>query len=100
MKTITRKELIQALIRKANLSPDEAKRAMNLLVRNVETALIEEGQLKLSLFGTFNVRYKKSRCGYNFQTKGAAMVSARHVVQFKASKKLIDRLNAAPPKRQ
>ena len=100
MKTITRKELLQAITCKTNMSHDKAERVLNFIIRNFETALIEEGQLKLSRFGTFNVRYKKSRYGYNFQTKGAAMVSARHVIQFKASEYLVARLNVTPPKRR
>ena len=45
-----------------------------------------EGKLKLSKFGTFTIRKKKSRIGRNPKTKEAKVISDRDVVLFKPSK--------------
>ena len=45
-----------------------------------------EKKLKLSKFGTFTVRKKKSRIGRNPKTKETKIISSRYVVLFKPSK--------------
>ena len=48
--------------------------------------LINEKKLKLSKFGTFSIRSKKSRIGRNPKTKEIKTISDRDVVLFKAAK--------------
>ena len=50
-------------------------------------------KVKLSGFGNFEVRYKKPRLGRNPLTGEEIMISARHVVTFKASPVLKDYVN-------
>ena len=52
-----------------------------------------EKKLKLSKFGTFSVRKKKSRVGRNPKTKEEKIISDRNVVLFKASKEFKDLVN-------
>jgi integration host factor subunit alpha len=52
-----------------------------------------EKKLKLSKFGTFTVREKKSRVGRNPKTKESKMISNRNVVLFKPSKDFKDFIN-------
>ena len=55
---------------------------------------LERGEdLKISGFGTFHVRQKKTRMGRNPQTGEAMEISARRVVTFKPSQRLRDALN-------
>jgi integration host factor subunit alpha len=49
--------------------------------------------LKLSKFGTFSIRAKKSRIGRNPKTKEQKVISDRDVVLFKASKEFKDLVN-------
>ena len=49
--------------------------------------------LKLSKFGTFSIRQKKSRVGRNPKTKKEAIISQRNVVLFKASKEFKEFVN-------
>lgn len=51
-------------------------------------------KIKLSGFGNFEVRYKKPRLGRNPLTGEEIMISARHVVTFKASPVLKDFVNS------
>ena len=48
--------------------------------------LIEYKKLKITNFGTFIIKNKKSRPGYNFKTKEKKIISKRSVVLFKPSK--------------
>ena len=50
-------------------------------------------KLKLSKFGTFSIRQKKSRIGRNPKTKETKMISSRDVVLFKPSKEFKDFVN-------
>jgi integration host factor subunit alpha len=55
---------------------------------------LERGEnLKISGFGSFMVRQKKSRLGRNPQTGDAMEITARRVVTFKPSQVLRDALN-------
>ena len=49
--------------------------------------------VKLSSFGTFDVREKKPRMGRNPKTKEPMLIEARTVVAFKASEKLRGKIN-------
>ena len=56
--------------------------------------LKNEKKLKLSKFGTFSIRSKKSRIGRNPRTKEQKIISNRDVVLFKASKEFKDLVNS------
>jgi len=64
----------------------------DFLITIVEN-LKKEKKLKLSKFGTFSIRTKKSRIGRNPKTKEQATISNRDVVLFKASKEFKDLVN-------
>ena len=55
--------------------------------------LIKEKKIKISKFGTFSVREKKSRLGRNPKTKEKKIISKRNVVLFKPSKEFKDLIN-------
>ena len=56
--------------------------------------LINEKKIKLSKFGTFFIREKKSRIGRNPKTKEEKIISSRNVVLFKASKEFKELINS------
>ena len=55
--------------------------------------LIKYKKLKITNFGTFIVKNKKSRPGYNFKTKQKKIISERSVVLFKPSKEFKNFIN-------
>ena len=57
-------------------------------------SLKNEKKIKISKFGTFSNRNKKSRIGRNPLTKETKMISDRNVVLFKASKEFKDLVNS------
>ena len=60
-----------------------------LLIQNLK----KEKKLKLSKFGTFSIREKKSRIGRNPKTKEEKKISERKVVLFKPSKEFKEFIN-------
>ena len=56
--------------------------------------LTKYNKLKISNFGTFTVKNKKSRPGLNFKTKEKRIISERNVVLFKPSKKFKEFINS------
>ena len=61
---------------------------------SIKENLKKEKKLKLSKFGTFSIRTKKSRIGRNPKTKEQKTISNRDVVLFKASKEFKDLVNS------
>ena len=62
---------------------------LSTIVLNIK----QEKKLKLSKFGTFSIREKKSRVGRNPKTKEIKMISSRDVVLFKPSKEFKEFVN-------
>ena len=62
---------------------------LSTIVLNIK----KEKKLKLSKFGTFSIRKKKSRVGRNPKTKESKVISSRDVVLFKPSKEFKDFVN-------
>ena len=59
----------------------------------IVTNIKHEKKLKLSKFGTFSIRQKKSRIGRNPKTKETKTISSREVVLFKPSKEFKEIIN-------
>ena len=59
------------------------------IIKNIKS----EKKLKLSKFGTFSIRQKKSRIGRNPKTKESKVISRREVVLFKPSKEFKEFIN-------
>ena len=59
----------------------------------IVTNIKQEKKLKLSKFGTFTIRQKKSRIWRNPKTRETKIISSRDVVLFKPSKEFKDFVN-------
>jgi integration host factor subunit alpha len=59
----------------------------------VNNALVENNEVKISSFGTFRVKSKKARVGRNPKTKKEVPITARKVVSFYVSNILKKRIN-------
>ena len=55
--------------------------------------LIKHKKIKITNFGTFIIKSKKSRPGYNFKTKEKKLIKERNVVLFKPSKEFKNFIN-------
>jgi len=70
------------------LNKREAKEIVEMFYSEICSALESNDQVKLSGFGNFELRDKKSRPGRNPKTGEDIPISARRVVTFKPGQKL------------
>jgi len=94
MKTITRADLADSVYEEIGFSRVESAELVDAVIDEMENAIIEEGELKLSSFGTFSVRQKKARVGRNPKTKVEVTITPRKVVTYKASHVLKENMNS------
>ena len=91
--TVTRALLSDSVYNKFGYSKAECSEILDVIIDEIIKGLEEEGEIKISSFGTFKVRTKKPRMGRNPKTKVAAPISARNVVSFYASNLLKNSIN-------
>ena len=73
-----------------NISENLIDDFLSTIIDNLNT----EKKIKLSKFGTFSIRNKRSRIGRNPKTKEQKVISDRNVVLFKPSKEFKDLVNS------
>jgi len=90
---LTKKDLINSIYMQIGFSKNISENLIDDFLSTVMDNLKNEKKMKLSKFGTFSVRTKKSRIGRNPKTKEEKTISSRDVVLFKASKEFKDLVN-------
>ena len=83
---LTKKDLVNIIYMQIGFSKSISENLINEFFSLIISNLIEERKLKISNFGTFLIRKKKSRIGRNPKTKEKKIISDRKVVLFKPSK--------------
>ena len=83
---LTKKEIINSLYMQIGFSKKISENLLDEIIVNIINNLIKHKKIKISNFGTFSVRSKKSRIGRNPKTKEKKLISERNVVLFKPSK--------------
>jgi integration host factor subunit alpha len=91
--TLTNAELIDSVYEKVGFSKKEAADLVELVFESMKEELCKGEAIKISGFGKFRVRAKKSRMGRNPQTGQAMEISARKVLTFTPSRILRDGIN-------
>ena len=90
---LTKKELVNLIYMQLGFSKQISENLIDDFLQIVVTNLQKENILKLSNFGTFTIRKKKSRIGRNPKTKEEKIIHERNVVLFKPSKEFKDFVN-------
>lgn len=93
VKTVTRAQLVEAVYQEVGLSRSESSELIDAILDEISDALIEEGQVKISSFGTFAVRQKGERVGRNPKTGEEVPITPRKVLVFRASQVLKAKIN-------
>ena len=83
---LTKKDLVNFVYMQLGFSKNVSENLIEDFLLTIVDNIIKEKKLKLSKFGTFSIRQKKSRIGRNPKTKEAKVISRRDVVLFKPSK--------------
>ena len=91
---LTKKDLINSVYMQIGFSKSISENLIDDFFYTLAVNLKIEKKLKLSKFGTFSIRSKKSRIGRNPKTKEEKTISSRDVVLFKASKEFKDLVNS------
>ena len=91
---LTKKDLINSIYMQIGFSKSISENLIDDFLSTIIENLKNEKKLKLSKFGTFSIRSKKSRIGRNPKTKELKTISNRDVVLFKASNEFKDLVNS------
>ena len=83
---LTKKDLINLVYMQIGFSKLIAENLIEDFFSLIIENLKDKEKLKISKFGTFSVRLKKSRIGRNPKTKEEKNISERKVILFKPSK--------------
>lgn len=85
---LTKADLVQKLMENLAINKREAKELVEVFFEEIIEAIVKNGEVKLSGFGNFVARDKKSRPGRNPKTGEPVEITARRVVTFHAGQKL------------
>ena len=83
---LTKKEIVNSIYMQLGFS----RRILDVILEDILSIIVDNlkknKKVKISNFGTFEIRYKKERIGRNPKTKEKKIISSRNVVLFKPSK--------------
>lgn len=85
---MTKADIVEALYEKVGFSKKEAADLVELVFDTLKSTLSKGQKIKISGFGNFVVREKRSRVGRNPQTGQSIEISARRVLTFRPSQVL------------
>ncbi len=95
--TLTRAQLSEALYQHVGLSRNDSADLVELVLGEIGEALAAGQTVKISSFGSFQVRSKGGRMGRNPKTGEEVPIQPRKVLVFRASHVLKDRINGGEP---
>ena len=90
---LTKKDLVNIVYMQVGFSKLISENLIEEFFSLIISNLIKNKTVKISNFGTFSIRSKKSRVGRNPKTKEETTISQRNVVLFKPSKEFKELLN-------
>tara|TARA_B100000963_G_scaffold169191_1_gene147067 strand:+ start:3617 stop:3913 length:297 start_codon:yes stop_codon:yes gene_type:complete len=91
---LTKKDLVNIIYMQVGFSKQISEHLIDEFFSLITLNLKKEKKLKLTKFGTFFIRLKKSRIGRNPKTKEDKIISERNVVLFKPSKEFKEFINS------
>ncbi len=90
---LTKKQIINSIYMQLGFSKKISENLLEDFLLIILNELVKNKKVKISKFGTFILRYKKSRVGRNPKTLEKKIISSRNVVLFKPSKDLKNYIN-------
>ena len=91
-KTLTRMDLTEAVFREVGLSRNESAQLVESVLGHLSDSLARGESVKISSFGTFNVREKAARVGRNPKTGEEVPIHPRRVLTFRPSHLMKERV--------
>ena len=90
---LTKKDIVNLIYMQIGFSKQISESLIEEFFSLIVSNLKKEEELKISKFGTFKIRKKKSRIGRNPKTKELKNISERKVILFKPSKEFKEFIN-------
>ena len=90
---LTKKDVINSVYMQIGFSKKISENLLEDLLFLIVKNLKKNKKIKISKFGTFAIRNKKSRVGRNPLTKEKKIITSRNVVLFKPSNEFKDFVN-------
>ena len=90
---LTKKDIVNSIYMKLGFSKKILEVILEDILDIIVKSLKSNKKVKISNFGTFEIRYKKERKGRNPKTKEIKIISSRNVVLFKPSKDFKEFIN-------
>jgi integration host factor subunit alpha len=91
---LTKADFADTLFDELGLNKREAKDMVEFFFEEIKSSLEQGKQVKISGFGKFELRDKRSRPGRNPKTGEEIPITARRVVTFRSGQKLKARVEA------
>ena len=91
--TLTKDVLVEMIRDKVGYPVKEAKEILEITLEDIKLKLEQGEDVKISGFGKWNVKEKRSRPGRNPHTGEKIEISSRKVVTFHPSDKMRDSVN-------
>ena len=92
--TLTRMDLAEAVFEEVGLSRNESADLVESVLQHISDALVRGENVKISSFGTFNIRDKNARIGRNPKTGEEVPINPRRVLSFRPSHTMKDKVGA------
>jgi integration host factor subunit alpha len=99
-RTLTRADLAEAVVQKVGLPRNESHEMVEMVLAEICGSLERGEQVKLSTFGSFDIRSKGERIGRNPKTGEEVPITPRRVLVFRASNIMKDRINRGLTRRK
>ena len=90
---MTREQLTNTLAKKIGITQPKADDIVITVLDTIKQGLVDDGRVVVRGFGCFTASNKSERMGRNPKTGEPAVITARKVVKFKASKLFKAKLN-------
>ena len=90
---LTKKNIINSIYMQIGYSKKISGNLLEDILNNIIDNLKKYKKIKISNFGTFSIRSKRSRFGRNPKTKEKKIISERKVILFKPSKDFKNYIN-------
>ncbi|WFF38564.1 integration host factor subunit alpha [Moraxella nasibovis] len=92
MSALTKADMIDRLTIRLRITRQDARKIVDKFFEEISQSLADGKEVKISGFGNFELKDKKSRPGRNPKTGESVPVKARRVVTFKAGQKFRTRV--------
>ena len=90
---LSRDKLALILSEKTGVRASTVRKYIDVTLARMADGIVQDGKLKLSGFGTFDVLSKGERLGRNTKTGEDVMITPRRTVSFSLSQKLKSKIN-------